>query len=317
MNRPFLHALTALLALAGASTAAAQQKPLEFGPPLRPNIVFSYKFTERVSTVYESNGTPVDSGRRMLTYFISERQIPLSNGRWQIEANIDSMQVEYSTTGGELRFDTQKAASADFDINHREILAPSALVNRVANVTLSPYGEILGIDSDSFDFLREQIAEPGVDPVTHHRVLDLISPEFVGATMLPWRTVVPLGRTVSYGDTLRIPFAGILDRIPVRDSASAWLSTMNGKPVLNFAATYTRATRPVAAFTELLEPVKIGAIDGRITGALTLDEDGVVVSGWTASKGRVDGTIAGAPVTANITHETFTESIGMMSFTTN
>ena len=313
MNRLIL-LVVATLGSASFNSLGAQTKSLEFGPPLRPNIVFSYKFTERVSTVYESNGEVLDSGQRILSYFVSERQLPLAGGRWQIEANIDSMRVEFTNGGKTLRFNTQEAAHENFDINHREILAPSLLVNRVAMVTLSPYGEIVSIESPSFDFLREDAANPANDLFTRERLLDLITPEFIGATMFPWRSIVPLGRKVAYNDTLRIPYAGVLDRVSIRDTAEVVLTRTNEKPVLNFASTFSRAVRPNAAFTELLDPVAITGVDGRVFGSLNLDDDGVVVSAWTASSGKIAGTIAGAPVTATVRHETYTETIGMMSF---
>jgi hypothetical protein len=315
MKRSFLHAFAAALAVAGvaSSSALAQQKPIVFGPPLRPNIVFSYKFTERVRAVYESQNAVVDSGNRVLTYYISQKQSPLTGGRWQIEANIDSMRVEYTHNGETLRFNTQDAATQDFDINHREILAPSAIVNRVAMITLSPYGEILDVESPSYEFLREQIAEPGVDPVTRERVLDLITPEFLSATILPWRSVAPLGRTVDYDDTLRMPFGGVLDRVSVRDTAEITLSRLNDKATLGFTSDFNSSVRTLASFTELLDPVAISSVNGRLAGALNLDDDGVVVSGWTTAKGTINGTVAGQPILATVWHETYTEMIGMMS----
>jgi hypothetical protein len=329
MKRSFLHAsiLALCLALIAASGALAQPattataapaKSLAFGPPLRPNIVFSYKFTERVRAIYESGGAIVDSGGRELSYYISAQQTPLPGGRWSIEANVDSMRVDYLHNGQKLHFNTQEAANENFDINHREILAPSAIVNRVAMIGLSPYGELISIESPSFDFLREQIADPAVDASTRERVQDLISPEFLSATLLPWRSIAPLGRTVRYDvDTLRVPFYGVLDRIPVRDTARVYLMRQNDKPVLGFTADFTRASRKVATFTELLDPVTISAIDGKITGALNLDDDGVVVSGWTTAKGTVNGVVAGLPVLATVWHETYTEMIGMMTPTNN
>lgn len=315
MKRSLLRALSIAAAIAGlsATETAAQVRPLVFGPPLRPNIVFSYKFTERVRTVYESAGVAIDSGSRVLSYFISQKQSPLSGGRWLIEANIDSMQVEYVHAGETLRFNTQEAAGAEFDITHREILAPSSIVNRVAMITLSPYGELLEVESPSFDFLREQIADSTVDPVIRERVLDLIAPEFLSATFLPWRSIAPLGRTVAYDESMRIPFAGVLDRIAVRDTAQIVLTRMNDKAVLNFSSEFAQAMRPVAAFTELRDPIVIESTNGRISGALNLDDDGVVVSAWTTAKGTVTGTASGAPIAATVWHETYTEMLGMMS----
>lgn len=317
MNRLFLRALPILAAIAsvGAAEASAQTRPLQFGPPLRPNIVFSYKFTERVRTVYESAGEAIDSGHRVLSYFVSQKQSPLDGGRWLIEANVDSMHVEYRHNGETIRFNTQEAATKSFDITHREILGPSAIVNRVAMITLSPYGEVLAVESPSFEFLREQIAEPGVDPVIRERVLDMITPEFLSATLLPWRSIAPLGRSVAYGDTLAIPYAGVLDRVGVRDTARVVLTRQNDKAVLSFESDFTTATRPFGAFTELLDPVSIGSTAGHISGALNIDDDGVVVSGWTAAKGTVTGTVSGAPIAATVWHETYTEMIGMMSVT--
>jgi hypothetical protein len=315
MKRLLLNALAVTAALAGiaVSDASAQDKPLAFGPPLRPNIVFSYKFTERVRAVYESQGQVVDSGQRVLTYYVSQKQEPMTGGRWQIEANIDSMRVEYVHNGETLHFNTQDAATEQFDINHREILGPSAIVNRVAMITLSPYGEVLNVESPSFEFLKEQIAAPGVDAVTRERVVDLISPEFLSAAVFPWRSVAPLGRTVGYSETLRVPFVGVLDRIAVRDTAEVTLTRHNGKATLGFTSDFGHTARKLAAFTELLEPVSIASIDGSISGALTLDDDGVVVSGWTTAKGTINGVVSGAPLVATVWHETFTEMIGMMS----
>ncbi|MBC8145090.1 MAG: hypothetical protein H7X80_05850 [bacterium] len=320
ITRLTLIAFTILTSIAAVATLSAQSPltasdALEFGPPLRPNIVFSYKFTERVHSIYESQGTVVDSGERILTYYISERQLPLDGGRWSIEANVDSMRVDYKHDGATLQFNTQDAVDGPFDINHREILAPSSIVNLPATVTLSSYGEILDVESPAFDDLREQIKSEGVDPAVRERVLDLTSTEFVGATVFPWRNIVPLGRRVAYFDTLRLPFAGVLDRTPVRDTATVVLIRQNEKAVLNFSSTFARAVRPTATFTELRDPVAIESVNGRISGGLNLDDDGVVISGWTAATGTIAGIVSGAPIVATIRHETYTEMIGMMSLT--
>src|SRR3954468_8246657 len=93
----------ALIILAACGPRASAQGPapsasdrFDFGPPLRANIVFIYKYTERVTEVHEMNGQIADSTQRVLTYYISQRQIPSNTrkGLLAIEANIDSMEID-------------------------------------------------------------------------------------------------------------------------------------------------------------------------------------------------------------------------------
>ena len=70
------------LAQPGGIPKAADDDRFSFGPPLRRNVVLAYKYTERVKTVNELNGHAFDSSERVLSYFITERQVP---GFMQIE----------------------------------------------------------------------------------------------------------------------------------------------------------------------------------------------------------------------------------------
>lgn len=308
---PLASILLVSLILPAGAVLRAQQAVYEFGPPLRANIVFSYKYTEKVREIHESEGQVLDSSARTQIYYVSERQRPLSNGRWQIEVNIDSMRNEYVHNGETLVFNTQ-AVAPSVNFNDREILGPSVIVNRPAMVTLSPYGEILEVKSESFDGLVEQLSDTTVDPVTRERVLGLITPEYVSAVFLPWRSVAPLGQSVKSGDTIHREVGLAIDRIPVRANAASVVTGSKDKPILNFSADIVAPARKMAAYTELLQPVAISGISGRINGGLTLDQDGVVVSGWTAAKATVNATSHGQPLTTTIWHETFTEAIGMI-----
>jgi hypothetical protein len=179
-------------------------------------------------------------------------------------------------------------------------------------VTLSPYGEVLDVKSESFDFVREQITEPVVDAFTRERVLDILTPEYLTGALLPWRGVLPLGQAVTVGDTVERKFGSMVDRIPFVGIARVVVTQDGSRSTANFTATVDRPVRATTVFTELLEPVSLRGLTATMAGGLMLDPDGVVVSGWTTIKGTVTSDVGGTPMTTTVWHESVTELIGTM-----
>ena len=316
--RTALCAAIAAIAIGSApAPLQAQTDAFQFGPPLRKNIVFAYKYTERVRTWHTSAWNTSDSSERILTYFITQRQLARDGGLVAIEANIDSMRVEFRRDGDTLLFDTQKLVGVDFDITHREILGPSSIVNRVTTFTLSPYGEVIKVEGSGIENIREQVQDPAVDKVTRERVLDITTPEYLTAVFLPWRGLLPVGRSLAFGDTIETKFGTALDRVPVGSTAAVALTKVYGKPALTFTASLSNPVRTTSGFTEILEPVSIKSVRGRIAGMLNLDDDGVVLSGWTTQSGVIESETLGVPLVTKITQETQTEMLGMMPFAAN
>lgn len=307
------------LSLPGARLLAAGDSTFSFGPPLRPNIVFVYKVTERVKLVNALAGsTDRDSSVRTVTYFISERQQPSEtiSGQLEIRANVDSMRIEYQGLDGDVNFDTQKFPS-DKLVRHREVLGPSVVVNRMATVTLSAYGEVLKVESPALHDLQKDLNEPSLDAFTKDRVRAVISDDAVTALMLPWRGLLPNGRNITFDAPRAIPYFGMMDRTAFRDSAKVTLVRGDDhRPHLLIAATLDRPVNQTTTISALAEPVKVVGGRGAVTGDFRLDDDGVLHSGWLSTTGTLTTESGAARLVSQVTHETYIDMIAMSPFVT-
>ncbi len=314
-----LSVATLLIAIACPRDVSAQSTPapgapaeshctFTFGPPLRTNMLFAYRYQEVVKAVHDvsmpDGVQSTDSTRRVLTYFITERQVPskLGNGAMVIEANIDSMRLDFTSPAGHLQFDTQKLLGTDYDVQHPEILVPSAVVNRLAKFTISPYGEILSIDGPITD-VHDQVMVPGIDAFTRARAADLFDPHGLEAIFFPWHGALPLGRTVRCGEAVRLGAGTLLDRIPFDDSVEVTLPGDEDAPYATFTGTLTHPAVDEWTIDGLRDPARIIDADGVVSGRLNLDPDGVVVDGWTAVRGTVTSTSGDVKVRSTLTHE--------------
>jgi hypothetical protein len=322
---PFSSRLSTLLLaaaiLSGSSAARAQECGMTFGPPLRQNMLFAYKYTERVRAVYETpgeNGPIRDSSERTLTYFITERQLPFigDQGLVKIEVNIDSMQMEYHSGDESLTFDTQKQATEYKDITHRELLVPSALVNRVAIFTLSPYGELVKIEGPILD-IRNQVNAPQIDEFTRDRGMALTAQEYLVSVMFPWRGAAPLGRSVVCGRPLEIKTGLVLDRVPFADPVEATFTMSGENRHLNYQGTLAHPAVRTMTVNSFRDPLTITSASGTISGGLELDQDGVVREGWSAARGTLVGTVDNLKVNGTISHEVFISRMWISPFTVN
>jgi hypothetical protein len=309
--------LTLLFSIGAALPASAQEQPFSFGPPLRPNIIFAYRYVERVRATHRMEGQVVDSTDRTLTYFITERQLPGQNGTWIVEANIDSMRVDSRGTGGRVLFNTQSMKGSEMLVKHREVLAPSSLVNRMVTFTLSPYGEIIKVDSPALRDLLDQAAVPEVDSFTRDRVTALVRDEHLAAVYLPWRGVAPLGQKVEFDRSQSIPFPTTLDELAFRDTAS--VKIVRGRegepgPHLQFTASLGEPISPKLTVTAFPGPVTISSLKGGTTGDLKLDQDGVILSGWVTTTATATGRLGDQKLSSDFIQEVFIDQLGMVPF---
>lgn len=290
-----------------------------FGPPLRNGILFAYKYTERVKTwIADKRGSVQDSSERILTYYITQRQTDaeVGGGARVIEANIDSMRLDYRGPEGDAKFNTQ---SMD-DVNnvellrHRAVLVPSTLVSSLARFTISPYGSLVGVESKAFLSIREQGEDPMLDDFTYKRIDQMITDEYLSTVFLPWRNVVPYGHTLKYGRETRIPFIGALDRIVFVDSAAVTLKRGEKdplKPRLEFRATVSDPKTEWITLEGRDNPILLKNCNAVITGMYDLDRDGVVLSGVSTANGTAVGSARGQEMTARFEHQTFVELMWM------
>lgn len=298
-----------------------------FGPPLRNGILFSYKYTERVKTwMMDGKGSVQDSSERILTYYLTERQTDgdaaVGGGARIVEANIDSMRLDYRGAEGDVMFDTQNMEHTNdvIRLRHRAVLVPSTLVSSLTRFTISPYGSLVGVESKAFESIREQAQDPMLDDFTYKRIEQMITDEYLSTVFLPWRNVVPFGHTVEYGKPLRIPFIGALDRVVFVDSASVTLQRGEEdplKPTLNFSATLSNPKNEWITLEGWNNPVLLKGGNAVITGMYKLDRDGVVLSGLSTANGTVSGSARGQELSARFEHQTYIELIDMKASPVN
>ncbi len=292
---------------------------LQFGPPLRAQFVFAYKYTERVRTLLELEGTPYDSTDRTLTYFMTMHQTVSNDGsrRVMVELNVDSMQLDLRSSGDSLHFHTQHLQGDDWNmVRHREILVPSAFVSRPLMFQLSPYGEIMGISGKALADLREQGEIPEVDPFTRARLKELTTDDYMASVLLPWRCVVPLGALVEVERPVVLKSVPLtLDRVAFRNNVNSTLEFgKDGLPVLRFDATLDSVVTPTITLLQFDQPLNVVGAEGTITGKLKMQEDGVVTGGWSVATGTINADRGGQKVTERVTHEVFIESMGTVTY---
>lgn len=315
---------TAIAALALASVAvlpsSAQDNGFAFGPPLRSRNVFAYKYTERVTTVHEMEGNTLDSTERVLTYYITQRQSPVNegSGMLKIEANIDSMTIDVRRADQRITFNTQLFAEQDWKLGgHREVLAPASLVNRMVTFTISPYGEILDLESAELDKVAKQAEAPQVDEFTRTRLAEVTTNEYLAAVYLPWR-MLPLGREVAFDKPMPAPLWVPLDRLSFRGNGSVTVvKSPTGEPKLRFEGS---AENPILAKITTAgfdDPMTVESARASIAGEMELESDGVVRSGWASITGTAVSDRSGATINSRIRHEVYIESLGVAPYANN
>ena len=294
-----------------------------FGPPLRNNILFSYIYTERVKNwLVDPDGQEIDSSERTLVYYITQRQIAsrTRQGAFELESNIDSMRLVYRGTDGEIEFNTQVREHIEQMelVRHPAVLVPSALVNAVNFFTISPYGSVVDtIRSPSISSLKRQRESPHLDDFTYKRMDHILEENYLTTIFFPWRGVVPIGALVSFGEPFPVPFVAALDRITFADTATALLSAPgeNEKgPTLSFTAPLSNRIDEWMTYDLVPSPVLLNDADGTISGRLELDQDGVVLRGFTTANGMAKGSARGKKVNVRVEHQTFIEQAGMINF---
>jgi hypothetical protein len=315
--RPLVFLGTVFTLMMSLSASAQENKTFSFGPPLRANIVFAYKYSERLQSVQQMHGQIVDSSDRTLTYFITERILPGENGTFTVEANVDSMRIDANSMGEKLSFNTQQLKGSEMMVRHREVLAVTSLVNRMVTFTLSPYGEVIQIESQPLQELLQQAQAPSVDAFTRERVRSLAGNGYLASVFLPWRGLTPVGRTVKYGEKVSMPFWSSIDLLSFNDTAVVTIQhSTDGTPgpTVGFTATLDNPLNKMMTATAITEPMKLVRASGTVNGQMRLDEDGSVLSGWTAMKGSAEAEYDGQTLTSNFTQETYIDLLGLMPF---
>ena len=155
-----------------------------------------------------------------------------------------------------------------------------------------------------------------LDDFTYKRMDHLLTDEYLTTIFFPWRGVLPIGQTIEYGRPLSIPFIGALDRITFEDTASVLITPAEeGRGhLLRFTARLSDPTYEWITYDAIPLPILLNGASGTMTGQLELDQDGVVLSGFSVTNGTATGTARGKAYNVKIDHEVYIELGGMVNF---
>lgn len=323
----FLCLLAGGMLLLGAERGSAQEKTdaLVFGSPLKNDIVFFYRYTETVREWFlDKDGEVQDSSERALTYFIGQRQLnsDLGGGAKVIEANIDSMHLDYRGRAGDVVFNTQNLSNAqDMElVRHPAILVPSSIVNCVTRITLSAYGTLVNMSSQSIENLRRQGEDPMLDDYTQKGIEYIVKPEYLSTVLFPWRNAVPLGRIVPFGESTKVAMTSTVDRVVFHDTATVVLEHSDEAGVagvLDFKAPLSNPSTEWVTFEGDENPVLVSDAEGFVSGKLMVDRDGQVLQGWSMANGTIKGSARGKAVNVRVQHQVSVELLDQKSFPGN
>jgi len=301
-------------------TGTATPGTFSFGPPLRGNAVFAYEFSERVKTVVrDTKGEVRDSTERNIRYYVTMRQVVLDKAQklMKIETNVDSMVIDFSNklSGDYIYFNTQQMPSQSV-IRHREVFAPSVLVNRMVSFQITPYGQIVKTTSPGLDDVKQQAKTPGIPDAefSRQRINQVCDPEYLAWMLLPWRGMLPLGQTVPVGKPMQQQFNGVLDRLTFQSTATTTLITDSLGQRLRFTAPIANAAKQMGTLSLFPAPLAISGMKGSLTGELKLEQDGVVLGGWVGATGTATATVKGEKLTLSFQHEFYSKQVALTPF---
>lgn len=300
----------------------AGKNSINFRYPLRNNTLFAYKVTERLKAVHRRNAQVADSSERIITYYITQRQTPVKDkpGLLAVEANVDSMVIDYRGLGDSVKFNTQKRPSQQA-VRHPEVFATSVVINRPVTFTYTAYGDIVSVKNPDIDKIREQALDTTLElnPYTRQRLLQAVEDARLACTLPAWRGLLPVGQNLKFGTFLDGTGYTCLDMTVFRDTLYMHLlgpakagAPGTDKPHLHFEGPLRTPLLPVATFSCYNDPVTITGVQGRTFGDLFLDDDGVVANGLMSVTGRLTGTLPGGDkVQSTLTQEVYIDRMMM------
>ena len=85
------------------------------------------------------------------------------------------------------------------------------------------------------------------------------------------------------------------------------------RPVLEFTASLSNPHSEWITYDGIENPMRLDDAEGTMHGELNLDQDGVVLSGFSTASGTAEGNVQGKEIRVRFDHEVFVELTGMTS----
>lgn len=276
-----IHTAPSLAQLRPAASDGRYLLRTQYVPGVRQN----YQLTETTSVVRTGKDMQPMEYRREVVYYLTQfaDQEP-QKGFTTVQVNIDSMTYTMVRGGDTWTYNSQEAAASQ-NLTLPDIEASSALLNRPFMITLSPYGEIVKVESQDIDWLKHYVVVEGrtmLDTLKKFTWLDGVSGPVINnladvrLNLLPFTFVEPDStwkRAVSFR-------AAGMDFI---DTARVTVSKADGDNYLLQA--HADSLRPIQRMTHKFDRndfVMVTGGTGRADMSLTVSPFGVVhQAGWT------------------------------------
>ncbi len=255
-----------------------------------PGVRQNYSLEETTTVTRNSpDGKPLSYKRSIVYYITQGADAEPQKGFTTIKVNIDSMTYRMEMGEQVHVYDSQVMVNNDPSISNSDIETHTALLNRPFTITISPYGEVVGIQSTEIDWLKNYVLVEGKDALDTLKKfiwLDGVSNEAAINTsdirfnLLPFTFVKP-DSTWHRSISLRA------DGLDFRDTASVVVKALEGEEFVLSAT--ADSLRPVKR--SLYRPERnslVELLDGNGTAdiSLRLSRRGMVQSAQWSLKAK-------------------------------
>jgi len=132
----------------------------------RAGVAQSYEITEQTTVERTHSDSSKKTYDRTITYFTTIRCIESMDGISKLVVNIDSLRYRFTAEGKMIQYDSQEDITPKNFADLNNYIGP---LNRPYTITVSPYGEVSGLEGEQIQFWRDYLAEnsEGLDSVIY------------------------------------------------------------------------------------------------------------------------------------------------------
>jgi hypothetical protein len=149
----------------GSSTKPTPPREYRLQSLYRPGIAQLYIADIRDTVVRTHGASTSKSYTRYVRLFMTLRCIESSDNISKVLANVDSLMYEFTADDKMVTYDSQKdiAPKNFLDLNNY-----LGILNRTAEITYNPYGEVKAVGGDNLEWIRDYLSEnlADIDSVT-------------------------------------------------------------------------------------------------------------------------------------------------------
>lgn len=237
MKRFIYLSLVITIAFSFALQAEPKGKPVgspgvKLGINFPATIIHVYKMTDTTNVIRQYSDSSIKKYSREYDFFLTERA-PSSpdKGFHKIDVSIDSL--KYKFTDGEAIFDFDSQLDNPGALTFEDLVFTSIPLGKDFTTNYSPYGEVIAIEGERLDWLKNYINEEGkdlADSVKKHLWLDGISMDRLKYVSDPKKLAYPAG-SLQIGEEWKSKFEFMINGLYYQDSAIAKITGTGGNEI--------------------------------------------------------------------------------------